>query len=115
MDLLETLTRVEDLYGCVLRLAEEQERRLVAGELAGLQTLLLDKDRAVAEAQGLLLRLKDEGGALRAPVAQESVGRVGALLGRVVETEERCRALAPAQTNTPPRAHAVAAYGRSSR
>jgi len=115
MDLLDTLTQIESLYGRVLQLAQEQERRLVAGELAGLQTMLLEKDRTVAEAQDLLLTLKARGGNLADPAVQESVGRVGALLGRVVEAEERCRVLAPARPSAPPRAQAAAAYGRSSR
>lgn len=90
--ILTALSQMETLYKRVLQFAEEQERRLLAGELEKLQTLLLHKEGAVAKAQACL-------------------GRVGLLLGRAVAAEEHCRAIAPVRTPTPPRAQVAAAYG----
>ncbi len=115
MDLLTTLSRIETLYGRVLELAEDQERRLSAGRLDGLQAKLLEKDRAVAEAQALLVQLKHGGEDLGLLEAQACLGRVGQLLSRIVAAEERCRALAPAAPTAPSRAQATAAYGRALR
>ncbi|MHB8763957.1 MAG: hypothetical protein ACYDA8_06425 [Deferrisomatales bacterium] len=115
MDPLDTLTEVEALYGRVHDLAREQEDRLRAGDLGGLPALLAAKAAAVDQAQGLLADLRGRAFDRSAPTLQAALGRLAATVARVVEAEDRCRALVPAQPPAAPRARVAAAYGAGRR
>ncbi|MBE0618492.1 MAG: hypothetical protein IH608_11285 [Proteobacteria bacterium] len=108
---LATLTTIETLYARVLELTRDQEHSLRGGDLADLQSLLLAKDAALAEAQRLLGHFKAEGGDPASSVARETLGRIGVLLRELVAAEERCRALAPSGAVAPSPRQVAAAYG----
>ena len=111
---VEIVAEIEALYIRVLDLARRQESSLRSGDLAAIPSLLTEKLHAVSKAQDLTRALREDGSVdKQAPLFQQALTRVAALLSETVKVEDGCRTLTPSASQTPPRQHAIAAYSKA--
>ncbi len=107
----DRFTEIEDLYRSVIRLTEQQEQCLLAGDLAALPGLLSAKAENLGRAQALTAAQAPQGAVHASPERRAGLARVAATLQELIAAEERCRRLVPNPQPPPPRAQALRAYG----
>lgn len=97
----ELISEVEEKYGLVLKLAEEQYTLLKEGRIHELPPVIQEKAETV-EAAGLIMSgLKEFKSDEDQAVIREGIARLSALVEKVMELEDRCQKLYAAPIPTP--------------
>ena len=92
---------VEEIYGRILVLANEQHALLLDGRIADLGPVIQKKADAVEEAAVVMAKLKGYAGEENQRIIREGIKRLSLLVAEVMEVEDRCQKLYAAPLPTP--------------
>lgn len=97
----ELIAEVEEKYGLVLKLAEEQYALLEAGRIQELPPVIQEKAETVEAAGKIMSELREYKSDGDQAVIREGIAKLSALVEKVMEVEDRCQKLYSAPITTP--------------